>query len=319
MNRWLIFIGGLCTALALFVYLITSLRDGGLSKPAPGAASEAADFDASAHSLTQQVSGFRPAAALADAANSRTAADYSGQLSSAASLASILDEMRREPDPERRFEQRAALYAALDRYSTKQLVALVTAKDEDALFGLTMQAIFLFGDADMLQAVVDRHDSLPPGDRLRGFFAETVRQWSAPEAIEALADLGAGVGDRGYEEDDLSWGALAALARIGSPPAVDALIGVAEKLTGPAADNVPLLLGSVRSPEAIPVLEATANGLGRTSPMPIRVLCVQTLAIMDDFAATDALRRLSSHPDDRVASEAQTALTRIEAARNEQP
>ena len=220
----------------------------------------------------------------------------------------VLDAVRQEADGDRRFQLRAALFVEMNRSSALRLVETFSADDPEDIKAMVKETVIQFGDAEMLQAIADKFDGLPPNNALRPLLAEIVREIRNPETVEGLARLGSQAAEAEYAEDELAWSALVALADMGTAPSTDGIITVAETLGGEKSEGIGLIIGRIRSSEALPVLIPTAKGKGRNVQIETRLKLIKALGNYPDEEAVLALGELTEDGDPRIAKAAQMAL-----------
>ena len=248
--------------------------------------------------------------ALKSRGTAERAAAIRSLLSKERGVDKVVDAIRQEADGELRFHLRAALFVEMNRPSALRLVETCSADDPDDIKAMVKETAIQFGDAEMLQAIADRFDNLPPKNPLRPLLAEMVREIRNPEAVEGLTRLGSMAAETEYAQDELAWSALVALADMGTAPSVDGIITVAESIGGEKGEGVGLIFGRIRSSEALPVLIPTAKGQGRDVRLETRLKVIPALSNYADEAAVLALEELTRDNDPRVSKAAQAALQR---------
>lgn len=161
---------------------------------------------------------------------------------------------------------------------------------------------------EMLQVIADRYDSLPENSPMRTYFREMVQSFRDESMVEGLTNLASTLTEAEFHEDSLAWTAVGTLAQIGSAPAIDAILNLADNVDQELREALLLPLQMYQSPDALTLIIAVASSQGRTASPALRIACVRLLGSYQEPKAKQALHDLSSNPDPNIAEVARSSL-----------
>jgi hypothetical protein len=161
---------------------------------------------------------------------------------------------------------------------------------------------------EMLQVIADRYDIMPENSEMRIYFREMVQSFRDESMVEGLASLASTLTEAEFREDSLSWTAVGTLAQIGSAPAIDAILNLADNVEQELREALLLPLQMYQTPEALTLIIAVTNSQGRTASPALRIACIRLLGSYQEPKAQQALHDLSSHPDPNIAEVARSSL-----------